>query len=190
MGSVDISALGNLLPVEPLDLAAYRDNQEMPALPKAGVYTFQAPEFSETNFTASKAGALLAQIDPKIVGPTNPGYIVRFTKVSAKQFKRGKETVSQLGDYLRACGNRSKLQDEQAMADAVCETANLTYQAEVEWKAWDKKNQTEILGMEKFPSDGKGGHEPYFYTGEKDENGNDVRLRANLQIIRFIPAEA
>ncbi len=182
----DISALGELKPIEPLDLDNYKDNQELPSLPQPGVYTFQAPE----NFTftrSQKSGAILAQIDPKIVGPTNEGYTVRFVKISAKEFKRGQKPVSQIGDYLRSVGVSGKPSTEPELIEAVEQTANRTFQAEVEWKVWNKATQTEVLGMDKFPSDGKGGHEPYYYTGEKDENGNAIRLRANLTIVRFIP---
>ncbi len=184
----DISQLGALRPIEPLDLENYADNKELSPIPQAGVYTLQAPDTFPPATRSQKSGAILAQIDPKIVGPSNQGYPIRFVKVSAKEFKRGQKPVSQLGDYLRACGVTGRYTTEPELLEALDMTANRTYQAEVDWKVWDKKNQTEILGMEKFPSDGNGGHEPYFYTGEKDENGNPIKLRANLTITRFIPA--
>ncbi len=188
MAASDISQLGELRPIEPLDLDNYKDNQELPNLPKAGVYTFQAPDTFPPAERSKKSGAALVQIDPKIVGPSTEGYQVRFVKISAKEFKRGQKPVSQMGDYLRACGVTGKFSDEQALLQAIDGTANQTFQAEVDWKVWNKATQTETLGMDKFPSDGNGGHEPYLYTGEKDENGNPIRLRANLTITRFIPA--
>ena len=181
----DISQLGDLRPVEPLDLENYADNRELAPLPKAGVVTLQAPDTFPPVTRSQKSGAMLVQIDPKIV---DTNYQIKFVKVSAKAFQRGGKTVSQLGDYLRACGVTGKFQSEAEQAEAVDMTANRTYQAEVDWKVWNKATQTEILGMEKFPSDGAGGHEPYYYTGEKDENGNPIKLRANLVITRFIPA--
>ena len=184
----DISALGELRPVEPLDLENYKENQALPPLPPAGVYTLQAPDTFPPLTRSQKSGAMLVQIDPKIVGPTNQGFPIRFTKVSAKTYKRGGTNVSQLGDYFKACGLMGRYEDEAAQAEAVDQTANRTYQAEVDWKVWNKATQTEVVGMEKFPSDGNGGHEPYYYTGEKDESGNPIKLRANLVISRFIPA--
>src|SRR5882672_11464476 len=104
----DLSALGNLNSAEPLDLPQYRDAQEF-KLPKAGRYTVQAPDtFPPTAFGKSQAGYLTAQVDPTIVGPTNEGYTIRFTRVSAKtwQDKSGLQ-ISQLGRYLRATGRTS-----------------------------------------------------------------------------------
>lgn len=194
--SADISLLGGLRPVEELDLSNYRDNQAPTALPPAGVYTLQAPDsFPPTSFDRSQSGAITVQIDPKIVGPSHEGYTIRFEKVSAKVFKRGGIPVSQLGDYLRAFGMKQKLATEEDQLNAPELTANRTYQAEVDWKAYNKNNKREVIGMDKFPSDGNGGHSPYFLD-ETDmvENESGVkeprRLRANLKITRFVPLEA
>jgi len=170
MSTADISALGNLQPVEVLDLDAYADNKDKPALPKAGRYTVSAPDsFPATSFGRTKAGALSISVDPKIVGPTNEGYVLRFTKVSGKTFKRGGVTVSQIGDYLRAFGVRGKFNDEQAQADAVAETANRQYQVDIDWRAYNKNTGYSVEGMERFPSDGNGGHLPWI------EDPNDLR---------------
>ena len=187
----DISALGELSPVEPLDLSNYADNKEFTAIPKAGRYTVQAPDsFPPAAFGRTKAGALSAQIDPKIIGPTNEGYTVRFTKVSAKVFKRGGVNASQLGDYLRAVGFKGKLTDEQAQADAVEQTANQTYQVDLDWRAYNKNTGYSLEGMERFPSDGNGGHLPWTTdpNAKDPETGEPVKLRANVSVIRFIPA--
>lgn len=200
--SADISALGGLKPVEPLDLDNYADQKEFIAIPKKGRYTVRAPEsFPSTAFGRSNAGALTAQVDPTIVGPTNENFTIRFTKPSAKQYKRNGVNVSQLGDYLRANGHRGKLSDEQELADAVEATANQIYQVDVDWKAYNKANGFSVEGMERFPSDGNGGHLPWIEDPNdfvKDENtgavmtdaeGNPmkVRLRANVYVARYIP---
>lgn len=197
--SADISMLGGLRPVEELDLSNYKDNQAPAALPPAGVYTLQAPDsFPPTAFGRSQSEAITVAIDPKIVGPTNEGYTIRFTKVSAKVFKRGGIPVSQLGDYLRAFGIREKLSTEQAQIDLAESTANRIYQAEVDWKGWNKNNKREILGMANAIPDGKGGFEPYFLDDTdlvEVENADGTktksprRLRANLTITRFVPLE-
>lgn len=186
----DISALGTLAPVEPIDLDTYQDAREAAPLPVKGRYTVRAPEsFPATAFGATKAGALSVQVDPTIVGPTNEGYTIRFTKVSAKVFRRSGVPASQAGDYLRACGLRGKLSDPQAIADAVEQTANRTYEVEVDWRAYNKNTQFSIEGMERFPSDGNGGHLPWIDDPvDKDQDGNPVRLRANLSVTRFIAA--
>jgi hypothetical protein len=186
----DISAIGGNNPVEPLDFSDYADNKEYTPLPKAGRYTVKAPDaFPSSAFGRTKAGALSIQVDPVIVGPTNEGYTIRFTKVSAKTFKRGASTVSQLGDYLRANGFRGRLADEQSQADAVEATANQVYEVETEWRAYNKDTGFSIEGMNRFPSDGNGGHLPWVEDPQaKDDQGNPVRLRANLIVSRYVPA--
>lgn len=189
----DISTLGAMQPVEPLDLDSYADNKESNfSLPSKGRYTVRAPEsFPATSFGRTRAGALSASVDPVIIGPTSEGYVLRFTKVSAKPFKRQGITVSQLGDYLRAVGIKGRLTDEQAQADAVESTANAIYQVDVDWRAYNKNNGFSVEGMERFPSDGNGGHLPFYEDPtEKDAEGNAIRLRANLTVTRYVPASA
>lgn len=188
----DISALGDLNSAEPLDLDIYKDASEGIPLPKKGRYVVQAPDsFPNEAFSRTKAGFLSAQVDPTILGPTNEGYTLRFTKVSAKTFKRGGITASHLGDYLRATGRRGQVgNDPQAQAEAVEETANQPYQVEVDWRAYNKSSGYQLEGMERFPSDGNGGHLPWCEDpNEKDpETGKPVRLRANVFVKRFVPA--
>ncbi len=200
----DISALGQLQPVEPLDLENYADNKEFggATLPPKGRYTVRAPDsFPPASFSRTRAGSLSAQVDPTIVGPSSEGYLIRFTKVSAKAFKRGGVTVSQMGDYLRAAGVRGRFSDEAALADAVEQTANATYEVDVDWRAYNKNTGFSVEGMERFPSDGNGGHLPWFpdpIEKQKDEDGKEVlgpdgqpqplRLRANLTVSRYVPA--
>lgn len=200
----DISALGNLQPVEPLDLDNYADTKEYFELPKKGVYTAQAPSSfpSEAFQRAKTSGALTVSVDPTIVGPTNAGYKVRFTRPSAKQYKRSGATVSQVGDYLRAFGIKGRVSNEQELADLVETTANRTFQVELDWKAFNTSTGLSIEGMENFPSDGNGGHLPYVIdpndfvrnetTGEieTDAQGNKMnkRVPARVYVSRFIAA--
>lgn len=194
----DISLLGNLATSEPLNFDQYADAKEGFELPKAGVYTLRAPEqFPPTAFGATKAGFLSAQIDPTIVGPTHEGFNIRFTKVSAKPFERRGMRVSQLGDYLRATGRTGTIPgDPQQQANAVEQTAGLVYQAHLDWRAYSKTTGYSIEGMSKFPKNGSDTtHQPWIELDgkdgrpmEKDEQGNPVRLRANLVLTRYIPA--
>lgn len=189
----DINALGGLRAVEPLDLENYKDNRESTfQLPKKGRYTVQAPEsFPDAAFGRTKAGALSGQVDPKIVGPTNEGYTIRFTKVSAKPFRRDGVLVSQLGDYLRSCGVRGVLRDEAEQIAAVESTANTVYDLETDWRAYNTRTGFSLEGMERFPSDGNGGHLPWTEDPtEKDETGKPVKVRANLIVTRYIPQGA
>jgi hypothetical protein len=189
--SADISALGGLQPVEPLDLENYADNKESNfQLPVKGRYTLRAREsFPQAAFGETKAGNLSISVDPTIVGPSNEGFNIRFTKVSAKQFKRGAGVASQAGDYLRACGIRTRLTSNQDIADACERTASALFEADLDWRAYNKNTGFSVEGMERFPSDGQGGHLSYFLDpNEKDENGNPVKLRANLFVNRYVPA--
>ncbi len=190
----DISALGNLNSAEPLNLDMYADVKTGGvSLPPAGRYTVRAPEtFPATAFGRTNAGYLSAQIDPTIVGPSNEGYTIRFTKVSAKTFRRkgSDEPVSQIGDYLRAVGVAGSVDGEpQAQADAIEQTANRVYEVEVDWRAYNKATQFVLEGMRNFPKDASGSHLPWCVDpGAKDAEGNPQRLRANLVVTKFIPA--
>jgi hypothetical protein len=185
MANADISALGNLNPVEPLDMDQYQDNQEFPPLPQKGRYTVRAPE--KFLFSRTQTGSLSAQVDPTVVGPTNENYTVRFTKCSGKTWKRNGVTVSQIGDYLRACGVKGKITNEQDQIDLVEQTANSIYQIDGDWRAYHKDG-FKLEGMEKFPSDNNGGHQEWCeHPTEKDEQGNPVRLPARFYVRRFVP---
>jgi hypothetical protein len=137
--SVDLSALGNLNPIEQLDGANYADNKEKEfRLAPKGTYTLRAPEsFPQAAFGRTKAGDLSVQIDPTIVAPTNEGYVVKYQKISAKTFDRGTGKASQVGDYLRACGWKGHLTDVQSVVDAIESTAGVTYQAKLDWRAYN-----------------------------------------------------
>lgn len=188
----DISNLTGLLPVQELDLDNYADAKEAAPLPKAGVYTVQAPDsFPSSAFGATKLGNLSVQIDPTIIAPSNQGFKIRFTKVSAKQFQRSGKTASQLGDYLRAAGLREKFSTVQQQADAVEMTANRQYQVELDWRAYNKNTGFTLEGMERFPSDGSGGHLPWCEdpNATDPETGKPVRLRAQVVVKRFISAQ-
>ena len=187
---VDISALGNLEPARPLDLSLYPDARVGQELPKAGRYTFRAPEsFPATAFSKTQAGNLSARVDPTIAGPTNEGYNVRFVNISAKVFQRDGKDVSQMGYYLRAFGITDELTgDPQQAADLIASTANQTYEALGDWEARHRATGYEVKGMRNFPSDGNGGHKSWVtHPTEKDADGNPLRLRANFVIKQFLP---
>lgn len=198
----DISTLGGLQPVEPLDLENYVDNKESNfQLPRKGRYTLRVREsFPQAAFGQTQAGNLSISVDPTIVAPTNEGFNIRFTKVSAKQFKRGASMASQVGDFLRACGIRARLTSNEAIAEACEQTASTLFEADLDWRAYNKNTKFSVEGMERFPSDGNGGHLPYFLDPNEvvvDEAGQPVldaegnkqplRLRANLFVARYIP---
>ena len=193
----DISALGALRPVEPLNLANYAENKKSEfRLPAKGRYTLRAPEaFPSTAFDRTSKGDLSVQIDPTIVGPTNEGFQLRFTRVSAKSFNRGSDKASILGDYLKACGINGELKDEQAFADAAESTANAIYQADLDWEAYHKAG-VDVKGMENFPKRADGSYEsrvPVMNPDKPteqliDEDGRPVYAYARLKIKRFVSA--
>lgn len=189
--SVDISHLGNLNSSEPLDLDTYAAAREGGSFPRKGRYILRAPDTFEGAFGQTKAGYLSAEVSPTIVGPTAEGTKLRFVKVSAKPFARGKSMVSQMGDYLKACRVSGTVSgDPQALADAVAATAGCTYEAVVDWRVYDKLTGEQIEGMENFPKDEQGNPQPWVLSSETDpETGEKKRLRANLFISRFLAAE-
>src|SRR3990167_3683981 len=118
--AADISNF-NILPSEALDFETYKLAGEGRPFPPRGRYTLRAPDsFPQEAFKPNKKNdALTVQIDPTIVGPTGEGRVLKFTRISAKTFKRGLSTASQLGDYLVACGRSGTLSgDPQEQANA------------------------------------------------------------------------
>lgn len=186
----DISTLAGLAPVEQLDLDNYAVNTRKSfQLPKRGVYTLQAPQaFPEGTFGVSRAGALTAQIDPTIVGPTNEGFTLRYIKVSGKVYKRDGQNVSQIGDYLKAVGVTGVFATPQDLADAVELTAGATYQAELDWRAYGANGLVDIEGQSNFPVDPVSGERQSWvaHPTEKNEDGTPKRVFANLFIRNFI----
>lgn len=189
----DLSALGGLQEVQLLDLTEgiYADAKESTfRLPVKGRYTVQAPDsFPSTAFGRTKKGALSIQVDPKIIGPTNEGFQLRFTKLYNTTYERQGKPVSSIGDYLRACGWSGILRTEQDMADAVESTANKTYQVEIDWKAYGKSG-FEVKGMEKFPKLADGSHQSWIEdpTDLDPETGKPIRLRANIEVKKYLAA--
>lgn len=190
----DLSALGALKPVEPLNLENYVVNRKAKfQLPPKGRYTVQAPDsFPAESFTRSnKSGALGVEIGPTIVGGAFDGFKIRYQRVYATTWvdKKSGKTVSGIGNYLAANGVKGVLSDEQALADAVESTAGRTYEVLVDWKI--DKNGVLRSGMENFPVNEDGTHQSYIDSlTEKDEEGRAKRIFANLDIVFFVPAAA
>lgn len=182
--------------MEALDFANYADNKESTfRLAPKGRYTLRAPDsFPAAAFGRTQKKDLSIQIDPTIVGPTNEGTVVRFVKVSAKVFQRGGSNASVVGDYLRACGFQGTLSNEQEIADAVESTAGSIYEAKLDWRAYNKRTQFSLEGMERFPLQADGTHQSWVIdpaeVGKLDEEGRQLRVLANLTIPfgGFIPA--
>ena len=188
----DISSLGQLAPAEPLDIDLYVESSQKRSFPVKGRYTLRAPE--QFTFGKTGAGNLSAQIDPTIVGPTNEGFALKFQRVSAKVYKtKSGLPTSQIGQYLAATGRKGSVgADPQELADAVEQTANLTYDALIDWRLYAKGHGQDgqplvIEGMENFPQKADGTYTPYIDSPtQKDENGKPVRLWANLVITRCL----
>lgn len=199
----DISHLGNLNPVEQLDLdGTYPVAKESSfQLPAAGTYTLRAPDsFPSAAFGSTKNGDLSIQIDPTIVANSDgstvgEGMTVRFVKISNKSFKRGDKTASQVGDYLAACGYKGVLKTLNDVADAIEATAGTTYQAKLDWRAYNKRTGFSVEGMTRFPKKEDGTYSSVIVdpaeVGKTDETGRQLVVFANLTIPfgGFIPAE-
>ena len=198
----DLSNLGDLIPSEAIDLDALTPVKAFGSggrpVPPPGRYTVRAPESFSGAFGRSKAGALLAQIDPTVVGGDHDGYQIRFVKVSAKPFTQRtrrdgvetQETTSQVAQYLKACGRTGSVPtDPQEIANLVETTSGQLYEIETDWKVWDKFAQVEYTlrkNPDMFAKDDTGDVLPFITV--KDPDGNDFRLRANVEITRFISA--
>lgn len=183
MATIDISALGNLQPSEPLDLDNYVDAQPF-QLPPAGTYQLQAPTFALTNFSPTAERKLKADVSPTIVGPAHAGFQLRRQYVSASTFERNGQPVSMAGLYLKKCGWTGPVPtDPDDLADAIAATAGKIYEARVDWEARHNATGFTVKGMRNFPPDGKGGYQSWVeHPTEKGADGAPLRLRANLVI--------
>ena len=188
----------NIAPTDTVDIAStYPAKAAGSRFPAKGWYTLRTTsEFTSESFVPNKANtALTFQINPTVVGPTNEGYQLKFNsgRISAKTYQRtdrksGKSsTVSQLSDFLKAVGyNGTVPGDAQGQADIVEMQAGKTFDALLDWRAYDPATQTEVSGMENFPADGNGGHLPYLLSeSQTDDQGNPKKIWANLEIKRF-----
>ena len=192
-----MASIGNLniAPTEPVDTtSAYPAAGRR--FPNRGWYTLRTTDaFAPESFVPNKAGtALTFQIDPTVVGPTSEGYQLKFNsgRISAKTYQRTDKagrsvTVSQLSDFLKAAGYSGVVPgDAQSQADLVESMAGKSFEALLDWRAWDPAAQREISGMENFPTDGNGGYQPYVFSDtETDDEGKPKRIWANIEIVRF-----
>ena len=191
----DISSLGTLNTQDPISDDLYTDVKPF-RLATAGRYTLQAPSADQLKFGRTKAGDFRVQIDPTIAGPDFEGQRVTFAYISAKTFDRDGATVSMIGDYLRSVGVPADLDGTpQQAADAVETTANLTYEAELDWELFARGHGPDgsdftIKGMRNFPQDAEGNrtHIVPSPTQTDPETGEPVQLLGRLRIRRFYPA--
>lgn len=192
----DISSLTNLQSTEPLDLPLYQSASPSKPFPKAGRYTARTPEaFPAESFGESKAGFLLVDVSPTIVGGEHDGYKIPFTKVSAKTWKnKDGKTESQLGRYLKAAGVNEVIEGEpQKQADAAETTANQLITIDVDWVARHKATRYELKGMKNFPLGADGTPSRFVSLDGKDGRpdvkdpitGEPVSIRAFLEVVRF-----
>jgi hypothetical protein len=191
IGNFDIPA------AEPLSLDDYPTigGSKERKFPNKGRYTLRTTDsFTEESFVPNKANtALTFAINPTIVGPTNEGYQLKFNsgRISGKVYQRKGKPASQLGDYLKAVGIAGTVPgDAQAQADLVESTAGATFEAGLDWRAYDRGTGRSVEGMENFPSDGRGGYLPYLLSEtEVDEEGNPKKIWANVEVTFFIPKQ-
>jgi len=178
---------------EPIDLDKYEAPSAGRPFPRKGRYVVRAADITSESFGQSQAGYLTVQIDPTIVGPTDEGYQIRYVKQSAKTFTRGKSNtpVSQMGDFLLACGHKGAVPSDPAeLANLVSTMSGTVFQADVDWRAYNKNNGFSLEGMEKFPKDVDGEYLPWVEDPSDidAETGNPRRLRANLNVNRCVAA--
>lgn len=205
MSTVDISALGQLTPSQPLDFNQYPSAAPKPTdgakftLPPAGEYTLRVPVITAENFTVAKAsGALMLNANFEIVGPTHTGTAVRYVRLSAKTFDREGQQVSLLGDLVKAAGGGTmpgvtEDGNAQAQADAVSAISGREFKAYLNWEAEDRKygSGIKVRGMSKFPettnTDGTTTRQSFIeIPGQKDAQGRSARAWANLYIGNFV----
>lgn len=200
MSSVDISALGNLTPSQPLDFSKY------PA-PKAKTSGFTLAPAAEYNLrlitpvtnetlTKSQEGHLKFRFDAEIADGPYAGQKVRFQTASASVWTRDGVEQSFLGNLVMAAGGDSfpgigEDGDPTPQVRAVEAIQGKVFRAYVTWLAKDRKygSGTEIKGMKNFPI-GEGGQPQSWFpvAGAVDDKGRPARVYANLEISNYVPA--
>ena len=192
----DLSSLSGLQSTEPLDLPIYQSARASRPFPKAGRYLARVREsFPPEAFSESKAGFLVVDVAPTIVGGEYDGYTINFTKLSAKTWKsREGISESQLGRYLKACGSNAVVGGSpQEQADAAEATANQLITIDVDWIAQSRANNFELKGMKNFPVGADGA--PTRFVPLDGTNGRPLvkdpitqeplTVRAYLEVTRF-----
>lgn len=97
--------------------------------------------------------------------------------------------VSQIGDYLKACGVTGVFQTAQDLANAIESTANLPFRAYLDWEAGRKGTPVFVKGMTNFPKNEDGTYQPFvLHPTEKNDDGEPKRVWANLVIKNFVAA--
>ena len=196
----DISHLTGLQNSGQLSDSVYADQNDTPrGLPVEGRYTLRAPDsFPGDAFTVSREGYLQAQIDPTIVGGDRDGYTLRYTRISSKTFDRNGTPASFFGDYVRACGGTADLNgDPQQLADAIDQTAGVTYEADTQWELFargegEDGTDLRIRGMRNFPQNPDGTYASVVESQNTvdERTGKPKLLFANLRVRRFVAADA
>lgn len=206
MSSVDISALGQLTPSQPLDFTKYptqatKSNSDKPkfVMPPAGEYTLQIPATLTTdNFKTSKSGSLMFKFDATITTGPHAGSLVRFISLSAKNYERDGVEQSMLGNLVAAAGGAEfpgvgADGDPGPQVRAVEAVAGRVFTAYLNWEAEDRKFGTglKVKGMKNFPTitlaDGSTVHQSFIpVDGQTDAQGRDARVWANLYISNFV----
>lgn len=202
---IDISELGGLAPSQPVDVSAIPGVKPTGSgFPRAGRYTVRAPESFTVDPTMAapgtigktQAGNVAARVDPVIVGPSHEGYQVRFTRISAKDYtsknREGKEyTTSQVAEYLTSFGVKENLTgDPQQAANLIASTAGQSGEVYADWVAEHRPTGYKLVGMRNFPVDANGNPQPWVEHPDenvRDAEGNRLRLRARLEVRRWIP---
>ena len=200
MSNIDISALGALEPTQPIDLSQPVEKPKSTGtFPRAGRYTVRVPEQFTVDPTMSqpgtigktKAGVLAARVDPTVVGPANEGYQIRFTNISAKVWQRDGKDTSQVAQYLQAFGIKDELSGEpEQTAGLIADTANQTADVYADWVVEHRPSGYKLIGMRNFPVDETGTHRPWVEHPDenlKGEDGQRLRLRARLEVRRWLP---
>lgn len=208
MSNVDISALGQLKPSAPLDLTKYPAKSATSGgskpkfvLPPAAEYKLRitTPVTNDT-LKPSTTGNLNFKFDAEIVEGPYAGQSIRFQNASASTFTRDGVEQSMLGSLVAALGGTAfpgigEDGDPTPQVRALEAVVTNPFTAYVSWEAEDRKFGTgrKVKGMKNFPTitlqSGETVHTSYFdVEGQKDSEGRNARVWANLYIANYVPA--
>ena len=200
MSSVDIAALGQLKPSQPLDFTKYPTPKAKTAftLAPAGEYDLRiVTPITNDTLKVSTTGNLNLKFDAEIVGGVYNGQKVRFQNASAATFERDGVLQSMLGSLVGATGGDfpgiGEDGDPTPQVRAVESIQGKPFRAYVTWLAEDRKHGSgiKVKGMKNFPivtdEQGTTRHQQFVeIPGAVDEQGRPARAWANLEISNYV----
>ena len=153
----DLSAINEKLTQEDVQVGGdqYTEASEFIRPIEEGTYIFVQGKVLDTDFSATKKGALQVALTHTVNGGEFDGKVVTFDRVNTSTFDRGGVPACSFIDHLRALGDRRQfsLKDTQALADAIAAGEGKRFKGIGRWEYYCPDcGETAIKGAKKNPA--------------------------------------